>query len=605
MSESVGSVGYRRRVRCATFTGNPEEVEDTFAFDTVPSSSQSSVAASSSLKRQCLSPSSPSSEVGLPRPAASGGSAVCIGNHTDAAALPSRSRQGSRDFGEEMVLESEDEQRVTPFFYALPNTATACTSARHSNASEPIALTLMETPTSLNCLDAVMNYGTPFRQRCGLPEPVLDCPSFVNAFFGRDEAHVLCFTMSGSQAIHASLQASFRLTQARPQTQIALSTWYNAWGYLAYFQPPHLLRRTQAKRAPEGIQSVRHFIGYHTDYTAEYDAALEYWLRHNQPQPDQDVSWDRVKLTDWRSLCEILTGLESDKATEVADVLLSRASDGTWDGTLPEHLKALTEKAPACNAFLIELVLSSADSAMPIAWARLISRLCALFHIVLTIDEAITCCRTGPGIFLARMLGVMPTLSIFSKALFPSGVVWHETAPARFRSILQQDRVAPFPTAWLTVSLATEMNALMLRLDSKQLMRNFLLGRIVRGELSSAILARQGTHCAHAHIRGVGLLVYVDGAAVYSGTGGICFKHKRLILPFDLTLQEIKTHLAINTDCPKCTGGLFGASRTGGATRSRAAHGAHDATLVGQAVLLGSYLDHTHYLARERSIVFE
>jgi len=518
--------------------------------------------------------------------------------------------------GEE--ADQDDEERMSTLFcgccigaalYALPNTATAGTCTGHSNASEPIALTTMDTP-ALNCLDAMMNYGTPFRHRPDLPEPVLECPHFVNAFFGREQAHVLCFSMSGSQAIHASLQASFRLTQARQQAKIALSTWYGTWGYLACFQPPHLLRQSHANttHAPEGIQSVRDFIGYHTDYTPEYDAALVYWLEHQVPQPDDLVSWTTVRDADWRTLCAILTGLDASDAAEVADMLLVAAREGTWDGAPTPRVKELVSQAEkrgsAVNAFLIELVLSSADSAMPIAWARLISRLCALFHIVLTVDEAMTCCRTGPGIFLAGMLGVMPTMSIFSKALFPSGVVWHASAPPKFRIFLAADRVAPYPTAWLTVSLATEMKALMTRLDSPQLTRNFLQGRIVRHALSSARLPQT---CVHAQIRGVGLLVFVDGAAVHSGPGGTCFKHKRLILPFDLTGREIKNHLTIRTQCPQCTGGTFGAARTGGATRSRAAaqRGMGIAEPALEDAMIQTYLEYTHRLAHDRGIDLE
>ena len=51
-------------------------------------------------------------------------------------------------------------------------------------------------------------------------------------------------------------------------------------------------------------------------------------------------------------------------------------------------------------------------------------------------------CRVAPTVpLLGPALGVYPTMSVFSKALHPSGIVWHDWAPTQFRTAFNQNRV--------------------------------------------------------------------------------------------------------------------------------------------------------------------
>jgi hypothetical protein len=98
----------------------------------------------------------------------------------------------------------------------------------------------------------------------------------------------------------------------------------------------------------------------------------------------------------------------------------------------------------------------------------------------------VTGCHVAPTIFLGTALGVRATLSVFSKAITPSGVVWHDSPqpPASFRNMLSKRMLYPNPTAWLPASLGRELAALIDNLTPKQLVRNFLMGKYIRAHMS-------------------------------------------------------------------------------------------------------------------------
>jgi hypothetical protein len=154
-----------------------------------------------------------------------------------------------------------------------------------------------------------------------------------------------------------------------------------------------------------------------------------------------------------------------------------------------------------------------------------------------------TGCRVAPTIFLATALGVQATFSVFSKAITPSGVVWHNSPqlPASFRLMLSKSMLYPNPTAWLPASLGRELAALMDKLTPKQLVRNFLMGKYIRAHMSGLA---QPQECKKARVQGLGLLIQTD-LTLSQGRGGVSMGIKRLLPQLNVTAAQVESHIKL------------------------------------------------------------
>lgn len=114
--------------------------------------------------------------------------------------------------------------------------------------------------------------------------------------------------------------------------------------------------------------------------------------------------------------------------------------------------------------------------------------------------------------------------------------------------------------------MALELRTLMTMLHPSHLQRNFLMGRLLRLHLARLT---SPSNCHHAHVRGVGLLVYAGGFNLSKGPSGIDYVHDRLILPHNITLSEIKAHMQVSSSCADCSGGSARPAQRESRTRSR------------------------------------
>ena len=77
-------------------------------------------------------------------------------------------------------------------------------------------------------LDCINNYGSrPWRTRAGLPEPVVECPQFADAFFQPVQGRVLFFCSSGSQGVSEATQAGCMMNKWRKNIVIVVAVWYS------------------------------------------------------------------------------------------------------------------------------------------------------------------------------------------------------------------------------------------------------------------------------------------------------------------------------------------------------------------------------------------
>ena len=145
-------------------------------------------------------------------------------------------------------------------------------------------------------------------------------------------------------------------------------------------------------------------------------------------------------------------------------------------------------------------------------------------------------------------MGVQPTLSAFSKVLYPSGVVVHEDALPVFVAKAKK-RAYPNQTSWLSKAAAEELQVVMDRLSTNQLRRSWFLGRYVRQHIG-------GMCCDHNRkwVKGCGLLTATNLAL----KSLVNYSHDRLVLPLDLDLAEIKKFIQPEQFCHLCDADVAG-----------------------------------------------
>jgi hypothetical protein len=156
--------------------------------------------------------------------------------------------------------------------------------------------------------------------------------------------------------------------------------------------------------------------------------------------------------------------------------------------------------------------------------------------------------RAGPTVFLSRCIGLEPTASTFSKAFYPSGVVGHDCMPSTFRKAFRDAPVYPNQTSWISVAAAKQLKSTMELLTPSVVTRNFLMGQQVREHLDSLI----PFGCKHRWVRGCGALIATN-VPLDVGPGGLEYHHERLLLPFDLTLQEVRNQIRLRPNARACT----------------------------------------------------
>ena len=118
-----------------------------------------------------------------------------------------------------------------------------------------------------------------------------------------------------------------------------------------------------------------------------------------------------------------------------------------------------------------------------------------------------TAFRVAPDTFLSESLGLHPTFLVFSKALYPAGLLACEYAGSAFNQV-RFDRLYPKKrrTAFCSRDTAEQMQRMLQRLTPALIKRNWVMGWFIREHLATLI----NPGCDHFAIRGCGLLMHTS-----------------------------------------------------------------------------------------------